>query len=203
MTDLWWRIKDVTEGPIDAHLWKGLENVPCWNKPSSCAWSPVKESTRSKHKSLLITGFGDLSYLVLGLLSALGCQKNKMVTKWTCWMHILCICCSRWDNRMDVPMLSQVSQAWPNFPILIIVSNPASQACHLLRLASFCLPNKCCFWCECNNVFCNGDVDDTDEQPWDCMGVHRETARPNLAEKQKSRLIICLTPMKLCHGKRT
>lgn len=39
-----------------------------------------------------------------------------------------------------------------------------------------------------------------DEQPWDCMGGCGGKTRQNLAEKQKSQLIICLTLMKLCHG---
>lgn len=114
VTELWWRIKDATEGSINAHLWKGLQNIPCWNKPSSCAWSPIKESSRGERKSLLIIGFEDLPFLNAGpsqFFRVSNKQTNKMVTKWTCWIHTgICICCSRWENRMEVPVLRQVWQ---------------------------------------------------------------------------------------------
>lgn len=107
---------------------------------------------------------------------------------------------------MEVPRLKQVLEAWAFCPSHLDGKQPCTMDAPSTAVGRFPLPEQ-----ESSKVVCdvNAEMSSATEMwmtqrnvlgiAW--VGVGKKKTRQNIAEKQKSWLIICLTPMKLCHGK--
>lgn len=167
---------------------------------AECGTPEVPRSGRDGHKPLLTTGFGDLPctgvWPVLSTQSELKQTGQCRIGPAGCTYSF---CCSRSEGRMEA------LQARAYCPSHLYGKQPCTMGTPSTAVARFPLPEQ-----ESSKVVSDESAAMSSATGmWmtqrNSLGIAWAGAgkkpRQNLAEKQKSRLIIYLTPVKLCHGK--
>lgn len=167
---------------------------------ATCQVELGRGTSRGRHKSLLTTGFGDLPCPYDGcVLSAQGWLKQTGQCRIGPAGCTSSFCCSRWEGGKEGTWAKPGTASI--CPSHLYGKKPCTMATPSTAVGWFPLPEQ-----ETSKV-----VSDENASTPSAAGMWMtqtnglgiagagagEKKRQNLAEKQKSRLIICLTPMKL------